>query len=750
MNDVVRDGGRRALTLRGRLTALLLLSLLPAFMLILIGAALERDRDLADARTAARQLTNAAAMMVERLADVANQALTIVAAAPPVRALDRDQCTPFLRALYGSYPEFLNFGVIDATGRVLCSTLPLEGEVDLADRDYIQFALSSGRFAVSTYFIGRITGRGGIAFAQPLKGPDGSVFGAVYVTAHLDELSRLGARLEPEPGMVLAILDRHGTVIGHYPNWIGHGEPMTDPRTIAQILADATHEAVLVGSDGVVRRHVVRRAEIAGEGSLYATVGVDEAEYASVARHALYLGAAAVVVVGAMGALIVYVGVGRMLAPRIRRITRAAERFMHGDLSARVGPIERRDELGAIAQAFDGLAEAVESRERLRQAAHAELEASQRLNAAILDSLDAHIAVLDEHGTIIAVNARWREFARWGGASEHVMQGVGVDYLAACEAGPDELGLAARSGIAEVLAGRSEGFLLEYPCHSAEVERWFILRATPLRGGGGAVVAHVDISARKRSEQRMVALLEELERSNRDLQDFAYVASHDLQEPLRKITAFSERLRTAAAQGLGARELDYLDRMASAAARMQRLIGDLLEFSRVATQARPMQRVALDRIVADVLSDLEERIRTTGAEIRVGLLPELDADETQMRQAFLNLVGNALKFVRAGAKPVVSIEASWPRPGETRICVADNGIGIPAEARERIFAPFVRLHARSEYEGSGMGLAVVRRIVDRHGGRISVQSAAGQGTRFCLDLPLIQGESQAETARRPE
>jgi signal transduction histidine kinase/DNA-binding LacI/PurR family transcriptional regulator len=224
-----------------------------------------------------------------------------------------------------------------------------------------------------------------------------------------------------------------------------------------------------------------------------------------------------------------------------------------------------------------------------------------------------------------------------------------------------------------------------------------------------------------------------LEQSNRALQEFAYVASHDLQEPLRKITAFGERLGDRSRSALDEQGKDYLQRMQNAAVRMQKLIDSLLSYSRVETTAKPFVSVDVNQVVKGVLSDLEVSIEKSRAQVTVGDLPAMNADPTQLRQLFQNLIGNALKFQRPGAQPVVRVSAAPAAPGAGPVFVVeDNGIGIEPRFHEKIFGVFQRLHSRDEYEGSGIGLAVCKKIVERHGGVISVESAAGAGTKFII------------------
>ena len=261
-----------------------------------------------------------------------------------------------------------------------------------------------------------------------------------------------------------------------------------------------------------------------------------------------------------------------------------------------------------------------------------------------------------------------------------------------------------------------------------------------------------EIRARKLAQEQLERVAAQLEASNRELQQFASVASHDLQEPLRKIVVFGDRLRTKFSGGLGEQGQDYLERMMNAAERMQTLINDLLEFSRVVTRARPFVPVEIGQVVREVMGDLEVLIESKGAVIDIGPMPTISADPTQMRQMFQNLLANAMKFQGEGAVAQVVIRAeSAPcagRPG-WRITVRDNGIGFEQHHAERIFAPFQRLHGRSEFGGSGIGLAIVRRIVERHGGTITAQSAPGQGATFNIVIPAEIGSPVGDESGMP-
>ncbi|GAB4303712.1 MAG: hypothetical protein Fur0025_45100 [Oscillatoriaceae cyanobacterium] len=249
-----------------------------------------------------------------------------------------------------------------------------------------------------------------------------------------------------------------------------------------------------------------------------------------------------------------------------------------------------------------------------------------------------------------------------------------------------------------------------------------------------------EIADRKRAQAQLQAYTKKLEQSNRELQDFAFVASHDLQEPLRKIQAFGDRLQARFGDKLGEQGQDFLGRMQKAAIRMQGLIEDLLSFSRVTTKAQPFAPVNLSTVVEGVLSDLETRIERTQGRVTVGELPTIEADSSQIRQLFQNLIGNALKFHREGVPPEIEVSAQVNMEGYCEIRVADNGIGFEQKYVDRIFTVFQRLHSRSEYEGTGIGLAICRKIVERHHGIITATGSLGKGSTFIVTLPLTHQE----------
>ncbi len=384
-----------------------------------------------------------------------------------------------------------------------------------------------------------------------------------------------------------------------------------------------------------------------------------------------------------------------------------------------------------------------------RRRAEEALAQEHNLLSSIINAMPDHVYVKDVKGRYILTNTAHRQYLHI--EDVHAVEGkTDFDYflpsIAAVFAADDRQ--VVETG--ESILNREEPSMKP----GEDRELWLETTKVPLRDTENQIVGLVgtssDISARKADEEKLRRFAAQLERSNSELQNFASVASHDLQEPLRKIQAFGDRLSAKCGAQLTDQGRDYLARMQNAAERMQVLIQDLLKLSRVTSRAQPFERCDLGEIVRAVLSDLEVAVEQKQAQIEVGPLPTIDADPLQMRQLFQNLIANAIKFQKPGELPEVSVSArivelqehlipgGWPGDKVCTIHVEDNGIGFDAKFAEQIFVVFQRLHSREEYDGTGIGLAVCRKITDRHGGSIVAKSAPEQGATFIVTLPVKQ------------
>lgn len=403
----------------------------------------------------------------------------------------------------------------------------------------------------------------------------------------------------------------------------------------------------------------------------------------------------------------------------------------------------------------DTLERLVTERTAALHEANAELVQQRSFVDAILDNMAEGIVACDADGRLKLFNAATRHMH--GLDAESLPPERWADRYSLFEA--DGVTPLAEGQVPLVRAWRGEVIrdaeMVIRPADPTQSERYVLCSGQPLRTPAGelfgAVVSMRDTTERREYERQLLRTTAALEASNEDLEKFAYIASHDLQEPLRKIQAFGDRLATKFRESLGDQGKDYVDRMLDSAGRMRRLIEDLLAFSRVNTRSRPSVPVALGEVVRDVLSDLEEQLRRTGGRVVVGQMPKVAADPAQVGQLFQNLIGNALKFNRPGTTPEVSVSAeplaevpadATPPPPDWdgwRIRVVDNGIGFEPEHTDRIFELFQRLHGRSKYEGTGLGLAIVKKIVARHGGAITARGRPGEGAEFIIDWPNQTG-----------
>lgn len=294
--------------------------------------------------------------------------------------------------------------------------------------------------------------------------------------------------------------------------------------------------------------------------------------------------------------------------------------------------------------------------------------------------------------------------------------------------------------LAQALAGEVAHDLTHFASTGVSLESWFI----PVKDSRGAVTEVVgvslDVTERLEAQRRIERANEALQRSNAELEQFAYVASHDLQEPLRTITSFSQLLTSKYSGQLDPRAETYVRLINEGTGRMAQLLQDLLAFARVTSGAETLVPVDTGTVLAQVVGDLHAQIERTGAQVRVDRLPAVLGDVSQLRQVFQNLIGNALKFSDPARPPLIRVSAAHDG-AFIRFSVSDNGIGIAPEFYERIFTIFQRLHGREQYEGNGIGLSITRKIAQRHGGEVWLESTPGEGTTFFLTLPAMAAET---------
>jgi PAS domain S-box-containing protein len=380
-------------------------------------------------------------------------------------------------------------------------------------------------------------------------------------------------------------------------------------------------------------------------------------------------------------------------------------------------------------QAEETLKKTKENLETIFKEQTVELFRTNELLQTIIDHIPAMLFICDSSDNVKLINKEFERLTGW-----HFEEAEAMDLIKVCHPEPgigEEMWLylkEARPGWRDFLLKTREGKQLDIS--------WASVRLSD----GSILGIGIDITERKRTEERLASYMEQLERSNKELQEFAFVASHDLQEPLRKIRTFGEMLISKFDNSLGETGRDYIGRMQKASMRMQRLIDSLLTYSRISTKANPFSNVNLNEAVKDALANLEIRISETNASVDLNELPTIEADSEQMIQLFQNLLANALKFCRNDEPARIRIyshEAKKDTFHKSRayvIYIEDNGIGFEEKYIDRIFNPFQKLHGRDLYEGEGMGLAICKKIVMRHKGSITAKSVLTKGSIFIITL----------------
>ncbi len=388
------------------------------------------------------------------------------------------------------------------------------------------------------------------------------------------------------------------------------------------------------------------------------------------------------------------------------------------------------DDAGKV-RGFAAVSRDMTERRRIEEMLHRQ----NTMLESILSSIGDGIIVADEHGALLMHNPAAETML--APARHHADRAAGNGHGLYLPDTVTEL-TAEQSPLARAIAGESvDG--IEMLARSARHPDGIWLRCTgrPLRDDSGSihggVLAFQDVTTLKRTQEQLTRQAEELARSNTELQQFAYVASHDLQEPLRMVASYTQLLARRYRGKLDADADEFIAFAVDGATRMQRLIEDLLAYSRVGTKGREFRDTACDAVLDRALLNLRALIEESGARVSRRNLPVLPADEPQLVQLLQNLIANAIKF-RGARAPEVAVSAERCNDGEWTFAVEDNGIGIEAQYFDRIFTMFQRLHGRDEYPGSGMGLAICKKIVQRHGGRIWLRSTPGEGTTFFFTL----------------
>jgi signal transduction histidine kinase len=773
--------------LRGRLFTIVLLSLLPALALLVYTSYQHRRLQEQRIQEEAHRLLDLTLARYREAFDDAERVLEVLSHMPTARTAAGSECSEVLANVQRGHAAFANVAVIGTDGVIRCSAVPLAGPVDVSDRLYYLKALETRAFSVGRFQFGRITKRYSINVAVPVDRTPGRPTEVVFVAIDLEALNRSSAGISLPEGADFAIVDGDATVVARQPDperWVGRRLPMAEVVRLMEGRERGVAEAR--GLDGVSRLYAFSTLD--GSPDVHVLLGLSKAQVLAASRRVFRGSLAGLAVFGVLLLAAGWLAGEMSIARPFHALLRATQRMTQGDLTARAAVAGAWGELGRLARAFDVMADAIQRREQERDASGRALRRHDR-RLRNLHAVELAILTAQSPGDVgRAALGGIRDLVACRRASVMVFDHDGrhATVIAADVSGETSVGDGFRVAVSDLgdLSAARRGELTEIT-DAAVVEDGPVLRRlreegirsllrVPLvsenrlvgllhvsRESAGpfdaddretvrevanrlaVAIRQADLRERLRRhadelESRVQARTAELRRMNAELDAFSYTVSNDLRAPLRAMQGFSEAVLEDYASRLDDTGRDYLRRIAAAAKRMDLLIHGLLTFIELGRADFALGPVDLDLCLREAADRLQAW--WGGTPVNLSLrhpFPAVVGHRQALAHAVENILSNAVKFVPPGTAPniVVTSETSG---GRVRLTVQDNGIGIPAEYAERIFKPLERLPGMDDYEGTGIGLAVVRRAVEKMGGSVGLESEPDRGSRFWIELAAAE------------
>jgi PAS domain S-box-containing protein len=705
-------------SIRSRLVVLVLACVLPAAIMVGSLIAYQYQREQAQFRSNAITTARTMAFAVDQRLLVTQAGLSALATS---RSLRNRDFSSFYDEAKATVPDLNaeNIVLLGPDGEMMLNTLKPFGTPMPANKSpQLQQILKSGRPAIADLFMGAVAGSPRVAVGVPVI-HDGKVAYSINASITPERLQAILLRQRLPADWIAAIVDNTGTIVARIRNqerFVGVKVTAVAAKRLNEVAEDAIESTTV---EGIPVLAAFSRSGLSG---WTVVIGIPrDSLTAGLRRSMLWLGVGTLLLLGFTFAL------ARALGNSIVRTTRdlVAPALALGSGEPLSAPLPEPSfrEAAQVGQALEQAAGILSS------ASRALIHSEARLSAILESAMDA-VIVIDEDHKVIMFNAAAETLF---GCSRQDVLGASIGQflpdrfrhtLATRIDDFDRQGVSAgRTGRDELLVGlRRSGE--EFPVDAA---------ISQFVEDGRRIYTLIvrDVTERARTH-------DELLRSNLDLQQFAFVASHDLRTPLRSIMGYVQLLEKRYGSGLDPKALDLIHRASNAVQTLDHLTDDLLSYARVDAQVKPFTTIDCNEVLADTLRLMDAAISESAASISAGPLPVVLGDRGQLVQLFQNLLANSIKYCEARA-PQIRVTSELGADAAWTISVADNGIGIEAKHHERVFEVFKRLHTSQEYPGAGIGLALCRRIVGRHGGRIWVTSAARQGSTFSFTMPIISG-----------
>jgi len=664
-----------------------------------------------------------------------------------------------LEKLIGLEPAFRQVVLLNAQGETLLrrsrvsdlvsSKLPEHHSSDLLAQ------ISQGKMCISSVYIDDVTSEPLVVVAVPVTDVFGDSKGILMAEVNLKFMWDLVGGMKIGNNGLAYVVNKQGDLIafGNISRVL-KGENLAHLEEVNEFIKgnEATHKSTADISKGIRGTYAVTAHAHLGVPDWAVIVELPVLEAYEPIVMALKLSALTMVLSFTL-AIVAGVYLAKRITKPIISLRDATIRIGQGDLDTKID-IKSKNEIGQLAYAFDQMTENLQTTTTSIDKLNQEIAERKKVEETLRQSREQYKTILrttmdafwivDNQGRFLDVNDAYCGLT---GYSREKLLSMSIKDVEASETEEQ-----AAQHIEKIVREGGDRFETRHKCKDGRIVdvEVSVNRNTEKKQ---LFCFLRDITDRKQAEKQLQTLNEELgstvdklSQSNRQLQEFVYVASHDLREPVRKISSFGQLLNDSLGSKLEKDDQENLDFMIDGASRMQQMIESLLVYSRVTTKAAEFQRVDLNEAVEHIKGfELAVNLEETKGEITIPEpLPVIKGDPTQIAQLMQNLIGNSLKYHRKGLRPEVTIRAENQDDGMVRIEVADNGIGIKADQCENVFIMFRRLHSRQEYEGTGIGLAICKKIVERHGGKIKVTSTYGEGSTFAFTLPTLAAQSTQE------
>ncbi len=720
--------------LDGRLLLLVLLPMVPALALIFYSDFEQRNLRAVQVKQEAVQAAELGAVSQQALIEGVRQLQASLVQLPHYRGTNAAFYSQNFANVLRLYPYYVNYGLLETNGDVVASAVLYPEKTNLGDRPFFQQVMKTRGFAVGDFQREPATGTPCLYFGCPIEGADGQVARVLYAAVNLDALNRSVSQVVLPAEASLLVVDRKGQILAGSPVPAKVGEEFDLAGSFFQSMLERGRGSwEREGDDGKRKLYAYTPVGMGKASGTYIVVRIPkEIAYAAanqiLLRNLMLFGA---VLVTALWAARRYAH--RHILRPVDALVRASKEIAAGDLGARTGLPEGPGQLNQLASSFDEMAETLEQRrEELRQA-----EAKFRI---LVEQSLVGIYVI-QGDNFVYVNPKLAELV--GCSAREIVGRPVLDYIA-----PESRGTV-QENIKKRMSGeiRSAHYMLALQKKDRGIIQAEVHGVRTEYDGRPAIIGTLlDITDRVRAEaeihrlnasleQRVIERTAQLEAANRELEAFSYSVSHDLRAPLRHINGYVEMLREDAGGNLNEECLRYLDVMSNSTKQMGQLIDDLLAFSKMSRIEMQHQHVNFSQMVEETRSKLE--LETEGRNVvwKQGNLPEVEGDPAMFRQVWVNLLSNAVKYTRPRDPAEIEIGCTDGGEDETVFFVRDNGVGFDMQYVQKLFGVFQRLHRPTEFEGTGIGLAIVQRIIQRHGGRIWVEAKPDAGATFYFSLP---------------